>query len=360
MKAIAIRPGIEDSMALMDVTNPTIEEQDVLVKVVRVGVCGTDLELKQGIYGAAPPDSDYLIIGHEALGQVAEVGSQVENFAVGDYVVASVRRPCQHRRCRPCASGQNDMCLTGDYQERGISRRHGYLSEYYSEHQRWLTKIPQVIEPVGVFLEPLSVVEKAMRQTFLIQERLPWTVENAVVLGAGTIGLLGSMLLRLRGINTYVLDRSEFGGFKSRLIASLGAHHVNTRESSLSEVAADIGPIDFVLEATGYAPLAFQAFEHLAMDGLICLLGVAGGSQDISVDAMEFNNRMVLGNRLVFGSVNASLADFQSGTEHLGEISQRWPRALDEMLTRRTPMGEFAAAFDRQTGDIKVVIEMDS
>ena len=360
MKALSIRPGTADSMALVDVPDPPMGRQDVLVKVVRVGICGTDQELKQGLYGQAPPDSDQLIIGHEALGRVAKVGPEVENFAVGDYVVASVRRPCQHAHCGPCVSGENDMCLTGDYLERGINRQHGFISEFYSEHQRWLTKIPAAIEPVGVFLEPLSVVEKAIRQSFKIQERLPWKVGNAVVLGAGTIGLLGAMLLRMRGINTYVLDRSESGGFKSRLIADLGGHHINSRETPLSEVAPDLGPIDFVLEATGYAPLGFQAFQHLAPDGLVCLLGVAGGSQEISVDAMEFNNRMVLGNRLVFGSVNASLGDFRSGAEHLQEINQQWPGTLERMLTRRASLGEFPAAFDRQPDDIKVLIEMDA
>ena len=360
MKAIGIRPRAADSMALLDVSEPPTGRQDVLVKVVRVGICGTDQELKQGLYGQAPPGSDHLVIGHEALGQVAEVGAEVENFAVGDYVVASVRRPCRHAHCGPCRSGENDMCVTGDYQERGINRQHGFLSDFYSEHQQWLTKIPDGTEPVGVFLEPLSVVEKAMRQTSKIQERLPWKVENAVVLGAGTIGLLGAMLLRMRDINTYVLDRSESGGFKSRLIAELGAHHINIQETPLSEVAADLGPIDFVLEATGYAPLAFQAFQHLAMDGLVCLLGVAGGSQEISVDAMEFNNRMVLGNRLMFGSVNASLVDFQGGAEHLQEINQLWPGTLERMITRRASLGEFPAAFERQPDDIKVVFEMES
>ena len=360
MKALSIRPRTADSLSLLDVPEPQVGSQDVLVKVVRVGICGTDQELKQGLYGQAPPDSDRLIIGHEALGRVAEVGPEVENFAAGDYVVASVRRPCRHGHCGPCVSGENDMCVTGDYLERGINRQHGYLSEFYSEHQRWLTRIPDVIEPVGVFLEPLSIVEKAIRQTFKIQERLPWKVENAVVLGAGTIGLLGAMLLRMKGINTYVLDRSESGGFKSRLIADLGAQHINSRETPLSEVAVDLDPIDFVLEATGYAPLAFQAFQHLALDGVACLLGVAGGNQEISVDAMEFNNRMVLGNRLVFGSVNASLADFQSGAEHLQQITQQWPGTLERMLTRRASLDEFPAAFDRQPDDIKVVIEMEA
>ena len=364
MKAIATRPGARNSLTTVDVPEPRLGEQDVLVKVVRVGVCGTDLEIKEGLYGKAPPGNDYLVIGHEALGRVVETGPQVKGITVGDYVVASVRRPCPHDRCLPCRSDQNDMCITGDYKERGINSQHGYLAEYYSEHGQRLTRIPAEIENVGVLLEPLSIVEKAIRQTFKIQERLPWKIETAVVLGAGTIGLLGAMLLRLEGINTFVLDRSETGGFKSQLIARLGAHHVDTRETPLAEVAPsiidEVGPIDFVLEATGHAPLVFEAYQHLAMNGLLCLLGVSGGSLSVPVDANRFNNDLVLGNRLVFGSVNASLVDFRSGVGHMQQVSQQWPGALETMMTRRTAFGQFQSAFERQPGDIKVTIEMDS
>ena len=360
MKAIATTPGVRDSLAVVDVPDPQVDDLDVLVKVVRVGSCGTDMEIKAGVYGKAPPGSDYLIIGHEALGRVVELGPKVKGLAIGDYVVSSVRRPCPHDWCLPCRSDQNDMCISGAYTERGINSRHGFLSEYYSEHEHRLTKIPAGIERIGVFLEPLSIVEKAIRQTFKIQERLPWNVETAVVLGAGTIGLLAAMLLRLKNINTYVLDRSEMGGFKARLISQLGAHHVDTRTTPVSYLAVDAGRIDFVLEATGYAPLVFEAFKHLAMDGLLCLVGVSGHSGDVPVDASEFNNSLVLGNRLVFGSVNAGLMDFRSGVGHMQQIDQRWPGALETMMTRRAPFSQYQSAFERYREDIKVVIEMDS
>ena len=358
MKAIAVTPGVRDSMAIIEISDPSMGEHDVLVKVVRVGVCGTDSEIKDGVYGKAPPGSDYLVIGHESLGQIAGVGSQVKDLVVGDYVVASVRRPCSHDWCLPCRGDQNDMCITGDYQERGINSQHGYLAEYYGEHEQVLTKIPHGIEGVGVLLEPLSIVEKAIRQTFKIQERLPWRVENAIVLGAGAIGLLGAMLLRLMGINTYVLDRSEPGGSKSQLITRFGAHHVDTRQTPVSDVAAGVGRVDLVLEATGYAPLVFEAYQHLAMDGLLCVLGVSGGSHNVTVAAEEFNNSLVLGNRLVFGSVNAGLEDFRTGVMHIEQIEQQWPGLLETIITRRTPFGQFQSAFDRQPQDIKVVIEM--
>ena len=94
MKAVGVTPTVKESATLLDLPDPQIGQQEVLVKVVRAGVCGTDREISEGMYGEAPIGSDYLIIGHEALGQIVEFGPKTTNLAVGDYVVASVRRPC--------------------------------------------------------------------------------------------------------------------------------------------------------------------------------------------------------------------------------------------------------------------------
>ena len=359
MKAVAVTPGVANSIAMRDVLDPQVGSQDVLVKVAQVGICGTDWEIKAGTYGAAPPESGHLVIGHEGLGIVAEVGGEAEGLAVGDYLVATVRRPCPQDRCLPCRSGQNDMCITGDYSERGIKSLHGYTAEYYGEHPQRLTKIPAELAAVGVLLEPLSVVEKAIRQIFKIQERLPWKPERAVVLGAGAIGLLGALLLRLRGIETHVLDRSEVGGAKSQLISRFGGRHLDTREMPVSQVAEEVGDVDIVLEATGFAPLVFEAAQNLAPNGVLCLLGVSAGAHGVDVESTQFNNRMVLGNRLIFGSVNANLVDFRSGVGHMQQISQQWPGALEAMLSRQTSIDDFQSAFERRPGDIKVAIRMD-
>ena len=360
MKAIGIETGVKNSLAVMDLPDPQVGDHDVLVRVLRVGVCGTDLELTATTYGEAPSGSPYLVIGHEAIGQVSEFGSYAEGYSVGDFVVASVRRPCPHDRCSPCRSGQNDMCVTGEYRERGIKGLHGFLSEYYSERADLLTKVPPGVVAVGVLLEPLSIVEKALRHSFNVQERLPWKIENALVLGAGAIGLMAAMLLRLRGIDTYVLDRSKSGGFKSSIIAHIGGSHIDSTKTPLSEITSEIGQFDFILEATGYAPLVFEAAEHLAVDGVLCMLGVSGESGEVPIEASQFNNRFVLGNRLMFGSVNATLVDFRTGVDHMEQISQQWPDVLQKMITRRVPFSQFESAYERQHGDVKVTIELDS
>ena len=361
MKAITVKPGIADSLALREVPEPAVGPGEVVVRVARVGVCGTDQEIIRGHYGTPPAGSDFLVIGHEGLGRVVDPGPAETGLSVGDYVVASVRRPCPHAHCRPCRSGQNDMCLTGDFTERGIQGRHGFLSEYYAEHPRFLTPVPPALAPAGALLEPLAVVEKALRQSLKIQERLPWNLERAVVLGAGAIGLLAALLLRLRGIDTWVFDRSAPAGRKARLAGQMGAHFANTGETPVSRIAAELGPVDLIVEATGYAPLVFDACQQLGSNGVLCLLGVADEGSPLTVDAGGFNNRLVLGNRLVFGSVNANPADFRAGVESLAQIEQRWPGLTESLQTRQVPLAEFQDAFAGQAEDvedIKVTVEL--
>src|SRR6266567_2775845 len=97
MKAIAVKPGIPDSVHLVEMPKPSVDEvpngRGVLVKVLRVGVDGTDKEINNAEYGAAPWGDDFLVIGHEGFGVVEDVGPNVHELKAGDYVVATVRRP---------------------------------------------------------------------------------------------------------------------------------------------------------------------------------------------------------------------------------------------------------------------------
>ena len=127
MKAIAVVPGEPGSVHLREVPRPSVDDipegRGVLVKVLRVGVDGTDKEINAAEYGAAPPGDDYLIIGHESFGVVVEVGDNVTELEVGDYVAATVRRPGGSFYDR---IGTYDMTTDDVYYERGINLRHGY------------------------------------------------------------------------------------------------------------------------------------------------------------------------------------------------------------------------------------------
>src|SRR5436305_5771515 len=199
MRAIAVKPGIPNSVHLIELPKPSVDDvpngRGVLVKVLRVGVDGTDKEINAAEYGAAPPGYDFLVIGHEGFGRVEAVGANVSEVAIGDYVVATVRRPGHSLYD---LIGTNDMTTDDTYYERGINLRHGYLTEYYADDAEFIVKVPQGLKNVGVLLEPLTVAEKGIAQAYEIQRRLRvWKPQRAAVMGAGTIGLLATLALRL-------------------------------------------------------------------------------------------------------------------------------------------------------------------
>ena len=225
VKAIAVTPGRPDSIHLRDVPMPSLADlpdgQGVLVKTLSVGVDGTDKEINAAEYGAPPAADDYLIIGHESFGVVEAVGANVTQFRPGDYVVASVRRPGSSLYDQ---IGLQDMTTDDTYFERGINLCHGYLSEYFVEDVEHLIRIPDNLKTVAVLMEPTSVAHKAINQAYEIQRRLRvWRPRRAAVLGVGTLGLLATLFLRLRGIEVVAMARTKPPFLNADLLAEIWA-----------------------------------------------------------------------------------------------------------------------------------------
>src|SRR4029079_16534301 len=245
----------------------------VAVKMIRVGLCGTDAEINKGLYGKAPDGSEFLILGHENLGIVEDIGTRAkaDGLKVGDVVVSTVRRPCGV--CPQCKAGENDMCSSGQYTERGIMRRHGFMAEFYTEKPHFLNRIPKAIRDFAVLLEPMSVVEKGIDEVFLIQRRLKvWKPRLAIVLGAGPVGLLASAVLRARGLRVIVVGREPETDIRAGIAKPFGAEFVSVANRLLTDLPRDTGYPDIVIEATGSSKVVFDAMELLAPNGVLCLL----------------------------------------------------------------------------------------
>lgn len=353
MHAVGVTPKKPSSARQVELPKPTADAGLAVMRVLEVGIDGTDTEINEGLYGEAPPGSDVLVIGHEALSVVEAVGDGVARFRPGDLVVATVRRP---DNCPNCQDGESDMCLYGNYTERGIRGAHGYMGEYYSEVPEFLIKIPPSMRPFAVLLEPLSVVEKAVAQAWKLQERLHWEPKRAVVLGAGPIGLLAVILLRLRGLEVHTYAATPSGDYRTQVIESLGAEYESVQDRPLDSLKAHLGQIDFILEATGASLVAFQAMAALGTNGALALTGVSAGQRRLEVPADALNLSLVLGNRVVFGSVNANRRYFEMGVGHFQEADRRWPGIFQRLITRRVPFNEFRSALDRKPEDIKTVL----
>ena len=200
MRAITVRPGQEGSVALTEMPEPPAEDGPILVETLAVGVCGTDLEIINGDYGAAPPGQERLVLGHESLGRVIEAAAG-SGFSEGDLVVGIVRRP-DPVPCPACAAGDWDMCTNGRYTERGIKARHGYASERYRIHPEYLVAVDPALGTLGVLLEPATVVAKAWDHIEKIGRRATWAPRKVLITGAGPIGLLAAVLSTQRGYET--------------------------------------------------------------------------------------------------------------------------------------------------------------
>jgi threonine dehydrogenase-like Zn-dependent dehydrogenase len=367
MKALAISTASR-SVELVDRAQPRITEPSMVrVRTLEVGVCGTDAELCAFDYGEPPRGEDVLIAGHEALGVVEEVGPAVEHLEAGDLVVPSVRRPCGHSRCTPCATGNQDYCVTGDYTERGIKGAHGFLAEEFVDDERYLHIVPPELREIAVLTEPLTIAEKALEQYTAIQRRLPWLREagadqlvrgrRAIVLGAGPVALLGAMLLIERGVSTWVYSRGDESDAEARIATAFGATYVSSRETEFEALDDDIGQVDLIYEATGASELALQVMSHLDPNAVCILTGVPTGERSARVRSDAMMKRLVLRNQVVAGTVNASSRDFVQAIRDLGRFEARWPAVIRRLITERAPMECFCRLAGSKRG-IKQVIRV--
>jgi len=340
MKALVVEPGRAGTARVEDVPAPAIAAGEVPVRVLEVGVCGTDREIVHGLFGVAPDTEDLLVLGHEALGVVERDG---HGFARGDLVSATVRRSCG--RCRACGEGSPDSCLTGDYSERGITRLHGYARELVGESPEQLVPIPSSLGRLGVLAEPTSACARALRHARTIGGRQPWELQRALVIGAGAIGTLVTFLLRLDGVEvvTTSLEPSR------PLIEESGARYVSAAND-------DVGRFDLVVECAGNAQLMADALGLVRRSGVVCLLGIDGREQTVGLDGRTIGVDAVLENRVLFGSVNARREDWLAGIDALDEMRRRWPGTLDQLVGLRVPLDRFEEALAFGGGKATLVL----
>ena len=345
MKAITVEPKMPGSALLEEVAEPDVQDGDVLVEAVAVGVCGTDVEIVEGKYGWAPPGGTRLVLGHESLGRVLDPGPK-SGLNKGDLVVGIVRRP-DPLPCPSCAVGEWDMCRNGQYTERGIKQIHGFMSERWRIESEYAVKVDSSLGLLGVLLEPTTVVTKAWEQVVAVGQRSFWEPQTVLVTGAGPIGLLAALLGMQRGLEVHVLDRAESGP-KPEIVRALGAtYHTGTVKSVGFEP-------DVIVECTGVGQVIQDSIQGVGAGGIVCLTGVGTGGVAAGTAAADVAAAAVLKNNVVVGSVNANRRHWYKAGQALARADRSW---LARLLTRRERPENFMTALHRKPEDIKVVIQ---
>jgi threonine dehydrogenase-like Zn-dependent dehydrogenase len=341
MRAVTIEPGRPHSLALQDVADPIRDQGAVLVRTIAIGVCGTDRELIEGVYGEAPRGRDRLVLGHESLGRVlaAPAGS---GYAAGDLVVGVVRHP-DPVPCAYCAVGEWDMCRNGRYTERGIKQADGFSAERWLADPGFLVKVSPALGLAGVLLEPTSVVAKAWEHIERISARSRRAPQRALVTGGGPVGLMAALIGIQRGLEVHLLDHNE-NGPKPRLAHELGVpYHLGF---------PSIAP-DLVIECTGSPAIVAQALARSAPGGIVCLTGLSGSRHGPCLDVAALNQSMVLENRVVFGTVNANLRHYRAAAAALACADRAW---LGRIINRRVPLEHWKEAYEKRRDDVKTVL----
>jgi len=371
MRAIAVMPG-EQRIDVVDHPAPAMQQPtDVRLRMRAVGMCGTDREIAEFAYGQPPVGENYLVVGHESLGEIIEVGDRVTDLKTGDLAVVMVRRPCDRPDCAACRAGRADFCYTGAFTERGIRHAHGFMTEQVVDEAQYVVPIPKSLGGLGVLVEPLTIAEKALLQVYDIQERLPWSCavrpgkprnycHRALVLGAGPVGLLGAMRLRDAGFETFVYSKEHADSDKAQITESIDAVYLSAQDTTIDQLTHRVGHMDLVYEATGAARISFEVLAQLGTNGVFCFTGVPGRKAPIELDADTIMRRLVLRNQVVFGTVNAGRPAYEAAARSLTRMLERWPDALQQLITAYHTPEEAVELLRHGWRGIKHVVRFDT
>lgn len=358
MKAITIIPK-KSGVEVKDIEiKESLDRGKVRVRSLFTGICGTD----RGIVNAKitftyPPDGfNFLVLGHEELGIVEEVGEGVTTLKKGDYVVPVVRRGCGV--CLNCRIGRQDFCETGNFIEAGIRGKHGFMREEFVDDELWLVKVPDEIKEIAVLTEPLSNVVKAVDEILFLQKRMIWTCEdstfgcrNAFVIGSGPIGTFFSLILSTLGFNVYIINKRDPTTIEEYVARRINATFINSSREENKLPNADL-----IVDTSGVPSAFIPLMSKMKPNSALILFGtVEGEKYEITSNLVT---SIVEKNILVMGSVNASKKDFQGAINYLSLWRSRYLDILEKMITSKVPVDKAPEVLMKKPiGEIKTVIQ---
>ncbi|MFA6035450.1 MAG: alcohol dehydrogenase catalytic domain-containing protein [Candidatus Micrarchaeia archaeon] len=359
---------------------PKIETPtQVLVRIKQVGLDGTDFSMVQHDKKDIADGREEIIIGHEMMGVVEDVGRKVMNFRPGDAVTITVRRGCGI--CWPCKQGQSDYCLTGQFKERGLHKLDGFLTKYAVEEEENVVKLQPGTEKFGILVEPLSIAEKAVEQVRLVQSRTQpscghpshaWNTDHwgncktALVIGVGTLGCLTAAMLRMNGVTTFATARTSEDSFRVKVLRQLGCDYmpVDDKGEGIEKVVEHCQRdrhLDIIIEAAGASELALSVIPYMSRSSVYVLTGIPRGQQLATMDTNRLLRHIVRYNQAVVGSVNSNKTHFEKAVDDIRMINEKFGNILESYVTTRFPLSEYKKAFayeDRNS--IKIAVDIDA
>jgi threonine dehydrogenase-like Zn-dependent dehydrogenase len=359
MFAIAARTG-SPLPELVAVTRPRLPAVgEVLCRTLELGVCGTDREILHSESPWCPVGEERLILGHECLARIEEVGAGVSSLRQGDLVVPTVRRafPGQTRRA--------DLLPFGPFTERGIFREHGFSQPLWLDRPEYLFRVPEEIADIAILTEPLAVSEKGTNEALLLtRARLGDEAWNAaapprvLVTGMGPIGFTAVLAAIARGWPVTMIGRDAADTFRAQLVTELGGQYL-----PLADVDFECGDVeetgyDLCLECTGSDEVMLEASRLVRSCGVIVWLGSTRVPRAKKLPVERLMRDGLTRNHLHIGCVNAAPRDFEDALNHMARLRRTLGRKLTSLITARTcPEDALWHYTHRQPQGIKTVVD---
>jgi len=357
MRGIAAFPR-QTAPQIVEVDEPSPPAAgEVLCRTLALGICGTDREILRFAEPLRPEGEDYLILGHECLAQVEQVGSDVTGLAEGDFVVPVVRRSTSQR------SHRSDMLSFGEYVERGIVRLHGFSVPLWKDRPEHLFRVEPLLAPYAVLAEPITCAEKAINEALVIERaRLgPDTWDDppprVLITGMGPIGFGALLVCHTLGWPVTVYGRDDPDSARATLAVDFGATYLQASPRAFAVDDVERSGFDLVLECTGAVEVLLAATEVLASCGVMAWLGSQRASRAVEANVAQVIRHGVLRNHVHLGVVNAAPGDFHDALADLEYVRRRTPELLDRLITERVGMDEALWHYNhRRPQGIKTVI----
>jgi L-iditol 2-dehydrogenase len=334
---------------LQDVAKPTINPNEVLVRVQAVGICGSDVHGMDGSTGRRVPP---IVMGHEASGIIAEVGSDVKDWATGDRVtfdstVYALDDWYSRRGTYNLSDGREVVGVSTGTPERPGFKRQGAFAEYVSVPQHILYAIPEnvtftqaaLVEPVAVALHAVSLTPVQIN-------------DSAVVVGSGMIGLFVIQALKLAGCGTIIAI--DLDDDRLALATKLGATHtINARSADGAKQVQALTHgrgADVSFEVVGAGPTVRTAIDCVRKGATVTLVGNLAPTVEIPLQAVVTQQLRLQGSCAINGEYDAALALISSGRIN-----------VEAILSAEVPLSEgadwFKRLYDKEKGLIKVVLK---
>ncbi len=360
MKAMGIRSG-QAGAQLIEVEQPKeIADDQVLLKTLYTGICGTDRGIISGQlkFARPPAGSDFLIMGHEGLAEVIDVGKSVKQFKRGDIVVPMVRRP---GGCLQCRIGRQDNCEDGDFVEAGIRGKDGFMREYFVDDERYLINVyDKSLGKLAVLTEPLKNVVKSfdayrtvMRRSIAHCSDGSFDCKRVTVAGGGPIGILFALIFRSNGFDVQMFDRNDHLGKLTDISEKM---NIEFRISDGSGLPPNfIEGVDVFVDTTGSPSIVGRGLEGLSHNGCMVLFGTtSGGSYQLTGDVIT---SLVEKNATIIGTVDGSKAHYVEALNYLSSWKGMFPGVLEDMITQEdVPEESISSLNTKVTGEIKRII----